>query len=96
MSNKTEKVPMVLQEERQNSEPSTIGISVEQFEIDNRKDSWYTNFRFTNRNEAIANNVRTLSKCCFEDYSSELELMEQLKRLFKVFEGDCRLNQHLI
>ena len=83
--NKRESTPMVLREEG----PTRLDISIEGPEIDNGQDSQDIDFSVTkldgkayDRNETIANSVRSLCKCCFEEFSSELELLEHLQRSF--------------
>ena len=93
-----------------------LDISVEGSEIDNGQDSQDINFSITKldknaygRSERITNSVRSLCKGCFEEFSSELELLEHLEISFKCvingtqcvvckryFRGNCGLNQHLI
>ena len=116
MLNKREKTPMVLREEGRKSEPARLDISLKRPENDNGQDSQDIDFRITKldgkayyRNKTIANSVRGSYKRCFEEFSSELELLEYLHRLFKCvinytqsvvckryFRGHRGLNQHLI
>ena len=85
MLNKRESTPMVLREEG----PARLDISIEGPEIDNGQDSQDIDLSVTkldgkayDRNETIANSVRSLCKRCFEEFSSELELLEHLQRSF--------------
>ena len=107
---------MVPWEEERKSKQARKDISVERPKIDNGQDSQDIDFGITkldgkayDRNGTIANNVRILCKRCFEEFSSDLELLENLQRLFKgvtndtqcvvckrYFRGNRRLNQHLI
>lgn len=72
-------------------EPTRTDISYEGPEKNNGKYSQYIDFRITNldgnaydRNETIAtNSVRSSCKRCFEEFSSESELLEHLQRSFK-------------
>ena len=115
MLHKTKNIPMVLREEGPKSEPTRLDISVEGPEVDNGQDLQDIDFSVTKldgkayyRNETIASSVRSLCKCCFEEFSSELELLEHLQRSLRYvindtqcvlckryFRGDSGLNGHL-
>ena len=114
--NKRKNAPMVAQEQGQKSKSTRLHISVEGPEIENGQDLQDIGFSITkldgkayDRNETIANSIRSSCKCCFEEFSSELELLEHLQRSFKYvindtqsvvckryFRGNCGLNKHLI
>ena len=116
MLNKRENTPIVPREEERKSEQTRIDISVERPEIDNGQDSQDIDFSVTkldgkayDRNETIANSVRSLCKCCFEEFRSDLEFLEHLQRSFRCvindtqcvvckryFRGNRGLNQHLV
>ena len=116
MLNKIENTLYCSWEEERKSEQARINISVERPEIDNVQDSHVIDFGITNldgkaydRNEAIANSVRSLCKCCFEEFFSDLELLEHQQRSSKCVINDtqcvvCKryfrrnpgLNQHLV
>ena len=83
--NKRENTPMVPCKDRWKSGTTRLDTSIERLEIDNGQDSQNINFSITNldkkaynRNKTIANSVRSLCKCCFEKFSSELELLKHL------------------
>ena len=116
MLNKRENTPMVPQEEERKSEETKIDSSIERPEIDNGQDSQDIDFSIAkldgkayDRNEKIANSVRSLCKRYSEEFSSDLELLEHLQRSFKCVTNDtpcvvCKryfrgyrgLDQHLI
>ena len=116
MLNKRENTPIVPREEERKSEQTRIDISVEIPEINNGQDSQDIDFSITkldgkayDRNKTIANSVRSLCKCCFEEFRSDLEFLEHLQRSFKCVINDtqcvvckrycrenCGLNQHLV
>ena len=91
--NKKENTPTVPLEEERKSEPTRLDIS----EIDNLQDSQDIDFSINkldgkayDRNEAYANSVRSLCKRCFEEFSSDLELLEHLQRSFKCVINDTQ------
>ena len=116
MLNKRENTSMVPREEEWKSEPTRSDISVERPKTDNGQDSQDIDFSITkldgktyDRNETIANSVRTLCKCYFEEFNLDLELLEHLQKSFKCFindtqcvackkyfRGNHKLNQRLI
>ena len=111
MLNKRENTPIVPREEERKSEQTRIDISVERPEIDNGQDSHDIDFGITNldgkaydRNETIGNSVRSLCKCCFEEFFPDLELLEHQQRPSKCVINDTQcvvrrnrgLNQHLV
>ena len=87
MLNKRENTPMVPREEELKSEQTRIDISVEKPEINNGQDSQNIDFSITkldgkayDRNEIIVDSVRNMCKRCIERFSSDLLLLEHLKR----------------
>ena len=95
MLNKIENTLYCSWEEERKSEQARINISVERPEIDYVQDSHVIGFGITNldgktydRNEAIANSVRSLCKCCFEEFFSDLELLEHQQRSSKCVMND--------
>ena len=90
MLNKRENTPIVPREEERKSEQTRIDISVERLEMVNGQDSQDIDFSITkldgkayDMNETIANSVRSLCKCSFEEFRSDLKLLKHLQRLFK-------------
>ena len=75
---------MVPQEKGPKNAPTRLDISVQGPEIDNGQDSQDFNFSIKkldgkkayDRNKTVVNSVRRPCKCCFEEFSSELELLE--------------------
>ena len=116
MLNKRENTPMVPLEEGRRSEPTRLDISVEGPEIYSGQDSQDIKFSITKLDgkayywsERITNSLRSSCKGCFEEFSSDLELLEHLQRSFKCvindtqcvvckryFRGNCGFSQHLI
>ena len=116
MLNKRENTSMAPREDEWKSEPTRLDISVERPKTDNGQDSQDIDFSITkldgktyDRNETIANSVRTLCKCYFEEFNLDLELLEHLQKSFKCFindtqcvvckryfRGNHKLNQRLI
>ena len=116
MLNKRENTSMAPREDEWKSEPTRLDISVERPKTDNGQGSQDIDFSITklegkthDRNETTANSVRNLCKCCFEEFSLDLELLEHLQKSFKCFindtqcvvckryfRGNHKLNQRLI
>ena len=93
---KRENTPVVPREKGRKNEPTSLDISFERPEIDNGQDSHDIDFNITKlddkayRNVTIANSVRSSCKCCFEEFSSELELLEHLQGSFKCVLNDTQ------
>ena len=90
MLNKRENTPMSPREEERKSGQPRIDISAERLETDNGQDSQDIDFSITtldgkayDRNGTIANSVKSLCKRCYEEFSSDLELLVYVQRLFK-------------
>ena len=98
MLNKRENTTIVPRDEGQKSQPTRLDILFEEPEIHNGKDSQDIDFSITkldgeayDRNETIGNSVRSSCKCCFEEFSSELELLDHLQRSFKCVINDTQV-----
>ena len=80
MFNKRENTTIVPQEKGPKSEPTRLNISVEGPEIDNGQDSQDFDFSIKKldgkKHKTIVNSVRRPCKRCFEEFSSELELLQ--------------------